>query len=372
MNNVTSKRIAARRNLNGFTLIEVLVVVAIIALLIAILLPSLQKARAASRATVCGTNIKSAIQGINLAMAENSMRRQQWSTNFGWATHSLRQNKGALDLYACPDDPDPRMIPALLCQLYNGSSYRGMTSSDAIFNRIRTVAGNRWQIDIQDQLEDTLFGGDAGSNGELNDLLLEYTPVRGQDFTIATNVANERSWKYQVLSYNGKTLHSEDVNSGGSPPTGWSIKAPMMSLSYGANAFAGLRNVKGSPALIVESAKFGIFPEALGNFPADNLDWALRFRHDGRAGTKALQGGFKYTSSFNLPDPNSSLTPEQTDETYTPQNKMNAGYLDGHVERLGWWQMFTPQNSGGTTTSVGRPIPKKSIWHGIQSGQNSY
>lgn len=42
----------------GFTLIEVLVVVAIIALLLAILLPSLAKAREASRAAVCLSNLK--------------------------------------------------------------------------------------------------------------------------------------------------------------------------------------------------------------------------------------------------------------------------------------------------------------------------
>lgn len=358
------------RRPGGFTLIEVLVVVAIIALLVAILLPSLQRARAASRATVCASNIKSAIQGINLAMAENSMRRQQWSTNFGWATHSLRQNKGALDLFTCPDDPDPRMIPAVLCKLYAGSSYRGMTSSDAIFNRLRKVAGNRWQIDIQDQLEDMMFGGDAGSSGELNDMLLEYQPTRGQKTTIATNVANERSWRYHVLSYDGKTLYAEDLNSGGSPSSGWSIKAPLMSLSYGANAFAGLRNVKGSPALIVESAKFGIFPEGLGNFPADNLAWALRFRHDGRAGTKALPGGFDYTSSFELPNPNLTLSEEQRDKTYQPQTRMNVGYLDGHVERPGYWDLFS--SPAGTTTSMTRPTPKRQVWFGIQRGQNTY
>ncbi len=48
-----------RRRLGGFTLIEVLVVVAIIALLIAILLPSLTEAREQAKRAVCLSNLKS-------------------------------------------------------------------------------------------------------------------------------------------------------------------------------------------------------------------------------------------------------------------------------------------------------------------------
>lgn len=50
----------------GFTLIEVLVVVAIIALLVGTLLPSLSRARQQARATVCTTNIRQIASGWHL------------------------------------------------------------------------------------------------------------------------------------------------------------------------------------------------------------------------------------------------------------------------------------------------------------------
>ena len=43
---------------HGFTLVELLVVVAIIALLVALLLPAVQAARAAARRTQCANNQK--------------------------------------------------------------------------------------------------------------------------------------------------------------------------------------------------------------------------------------------------------------------------------------------------------------------------
>ncbi len=61
--NPVSRVTASRR---GFTLIEVLVVVAIIALLIAILLPSLSKARDQARTTLCLNNLKQMMAGTLL------------------------------------------------------------------------------------------------------------------------------------------------------------------------------------------------------------------------------------------------------------------------------------------------------------------
>jgi prepilin-type N-terminal cleavage/methylation domain-containing protein len=56
----------------GFTLIEVLVVVAIIALLISILLPSLSQARELARLTVCQTHQKNVGNGIQMYFNDNN------------------------------------------------------------------------------------------------------------------------------------------------------------------------------------------------------------------------------------------------------------------------------------------------------------
>jgi prepilin-type N-terminal cleavage/methylation domain-containing protein/prepilin-type processing-associated H-X9-DG protein len=100
----------------GFTLIEVLVVVAIIALLVAILLPSLQAARMASKRSISASNMKQigvamtmysqefggAFPLVNHAPPEAGMEPE----DFAWV-YTLRKYIGDIDeIRICPADPD--------------------------------------------------------------------------------------------------------------------------------------------------------------------------------------------------------------------------------------------------------------------------
>ena len=69
-----STRNGRTRNLGGFTLIEILVVVGIIALLVAILLPSLNRAREQSRRVVCGSNMHQHLLVIMVYAHDNKGR----------------------------------------------------------------------------------------------------------------------------------------------------------------------------------------------------------------------------------------------------------------------------------------------------------
>jgi prepilin-type N-terminal cleavage/methylation domain-containing protein/prepilin-type processing-associated H-X9-DG protein len=360
----------ARRRRRGFTLIEVLVVVAIIALLVAILLPSLNRAREATRAALCGTHIKEALTGTLLHYHETGMRRETWSTNFGWAVFSLKVGKGQPDYFKCPSDQDPLPIPAVFHRLYDPDTYRGMTTSDAIFNRVRHLSSGQWELDVQDQLHGASFGGDAWNDGA-TDVNLKYFATIGQYATQAEARSGAVAWRHEVYSFRGEHLWTAGQNGGAD--TGGQKNVTLMWMSYGANASAGLDDVKGNPILVAEARKLGLFPEKLGNYQADYLQRALRLRHGSRPDPTGLLG-VDYAQDVPLaqlvPGANAPQIGNRRDGNYEPRSRLNAGFFDGHVESLTYQQMFT--NFDPVAAQTQRAVPKGSMWIGTRRGAPSF
>jgi len=347
-------QLIADARIKAFTLIEVLVVVAIIALLVAILIPALASARNQAQAAHCANNLRQATNGAIIQLHETGIRKERWSTNYGWATQSLRVNKGQTDLFTCPADTYPRPIPAVLVKLYQdlaGTQYRGTTSGDALFNKVFNKGGGIWQTDIQDSVDGRTFGGDATTNMNDIDLLLEYPASARERFAPVKVAERESGWqRFDVFTYKGELIW-QAANPGSSTRT-----TPLLWMSYGVNASAGLRNIKGSPVLGVEAGKLGIFAETIsasggGTLVADDLRRPLRFRHGGKA--KDPIEGYDYTQRGVM---------NRLDKNYTPQQSMNTSYLDGHIDRLPYWRMMKLVPAGGS------PTPNGQVWFGGRRG----
>jgi prepilin-type N-terminal cleavage/methylation domain-containing protein/prepilin-type processing-associated H-X9-DG protein len=314
----------------AFTLIEVLVVVAIIALLMAVLLPSLQNAREQARAAVCASRMKECLNGALMQLLEAQMRRERVTTNFGWGVFTLRMVKGQTEIFTCPNDPDPKPIPAVQVRILDGS---GTTSADGVFNRYRRQGGGVWQVDVQDKIEHDEFGFDANNPNDI-DLLLEFRVEKGVRSAEVTLRQKESALDFQVLDYRGRSIWSP-----ASASVGQTAALPILWMSYGANAAAGLKNVKGNPVLLLEAGKPGIFPIRLGGYPADDpLAKPLRFRHGGRDNNPDLRGA-DYTA------PGSYVSGVFPDRHYQPRERMNAGFMDGHVQRMHHRALLVNPNS---------------------------
>lgn len=71
-------------NVTGFTLIEVLVVIAIVALLVAVLVPSMVSAREHARLVMCGSNLRNIANAAQMFLRENNERMP--SETYKWST----------------------------------------------------------------------------------------------------------------------------------------------------------------------------------------------------------------------------------------------------------------------------------------------
>src|SRR3954471_5954414 len=83
-----------RKN-QGFTLVELLVVIGIIALLISILLPSLNRARETANRVKCGSNLKQIGQALLLYSNENRNAFPRTYYNSGTAANPVVTNQGS-------------------------------------------------------------------------------------------------------------------------------------------------------------------------------------------------------------------------------------------------------------------------------------
>jgi prepilin-type processing-associated H-X9-DG protein len=240
-------------------------------------------------------------------------------------------------------------------RLYSGGQDRGTTTGDGIFNRV-LHDGGEWLTDIQDQVDEDEFGGDAYDD-PAGDLLIRHSAAAGSHFADATITKGNASWRHDLYGGDGKLI-AQDI-SGTIHGT-----VPILWMSFGANASAGLRNVKGSPILVVEAGKPGVFPENRRSYPSDHLAWALRFRHGAKAERPEMSGADWTSGSLGgrPPKTGNTLPSAWVDRRYVPRSRLNAGFLDGHVDRLGYWQLMNLN----TQTSTGRPMPKQLLWLGAR------
>ncbi len=97
-----------KRSPNGFTLVELLTVMAIIAIIVALLLPAVNSSRERGRMTYCANNLKEIGKGLALYAGEHQDRLPpalNTTAGTSWANEILPYLEDEKRVFYCPSDP---------------------------------------------------------------------------------------------------------------------------------------------------------------------------------------------------------------------------------------------------------------------------
>ncbi|HYE18452.1 MAG TPA: prepilin-type N-terminal cleavage/methylation domain-containing protein [Tepidisphaeraceae bacterium] len=291
----------------GFTVVELLVVIGIIALLITILVPTISKARAASKTTVCASNLHQIFQAGQTWSLENGNPMP----GTGWVGCVLQQ--GGKGITRCPEGDLLTVDPVApvndeLTQIAAGYSVYINDTKYSIpcvpgqWARLENLTSNSFELSFEDQ------ANSGGGDMSYNNVRLKFTDNGNGTMTIEVK-PSFGGYSSNLIDSTGATIMTNIGQNAGAANAGKSLPNIPINYTnstfsnYGVNKNAGDVFGKADKVYGIDYVRSVVDPalddwknNAPNQFPLDDTGTLTFARHNRKANVLYGDGSVKLES----------------------------------------------------------------------------